>query len=56
MKTADSREDGEIPKTEDSAAIPKNEPVKSLKQTTWDEWFDDGEKCSPDFTLSREQS
>ncbi len=56
MKTADSSEDGEIPKTEDSAAIPTNEPFKSLKQLAWDEWFDDGEKRSPDFMLSREQS
>jgi hypothetical protein len=55
MKTADSREDGQIPKTEDSAAIPTNEPVKSLKQLAWDEWFD-GEKCSSDFMLSREQN
>jgi len=55
MKTADSREDGQIPKTEDSEATFESDPVKSLKQTTWDEWFD-GEKCSPDFMLSREQS
>ena len=56
MKTADSREDGEIPKAEDSAANLESDPVKSLKQTAWNEWFDDGEKRSPDFMLSREQS
>lgn len=55
MKTADSREDGQIPKAEDSAADLESDPVKSLKQPTWDEWFD-GEKCSSDFMLSREQS
>ena len=55
MKTADSSEDGEIPKTEDSAAIPTNESFKSLKQLAWDEWFDE-EKCSSDFMLSREQN
>jgi len=44
MKTADSREDGQIPKTEDSAENLESDPVKSLKQTAWDEWFDDGEK------------
>ncbi|MBK5526271.1 hypothetical protein JFT91_07560 [Pseudomonas sp. TH08] len=55
MKTTDSCKGEQIPKAEDTAAIFESEPVKSLKQTTWDEWFD-GEKCSPDFMLSREQS
>ncbi|VEF07024.1 Uncharacterised protein [Pseudomonas fluorescens] len=54
MKTADSREDGQIPKVEDSAANLESDRVKSLKPTTWDEWFDDEEKSRRDFMLSRD--
>lgn len=42
-------------KSEDSTATLQSKTVKTPKETTWDEWFDE-EKGSSDFMLLREQS
>ncbi|MGG2022135.1 hypothetical protein AB1J88_19065 [Pseudomonas sp. S8] len=47
--------DGQLPKSEDSAAPLQSKTVKTPKETTWDKWFDE-EKGSSDFMLLREQS
>ncbi|MGX9382255.1 hypothetical protein [Pseudomonas sp. JQ36] len=55
MKKTASCKDGQLPKSEDSAATLQSKTVKTPKEATWDEWFDE-EKGSSDFMFLREQS